>query len=776
MKRVGVVKGDLAFVLPFIAFAFFVIGNAAVHLVRSPPESWTLVLAVIASVIICGPFHVGIGYDRGFPQAGVSIVILAIQPMNGATFAGVGVWAVGVLVAQIILKRSVWRGLYATGLASVGGVAFVATRAGLESLGVWLIPSLFVATAAYYAVMLLGEFARQWGRAEVDRGVSAASVKPSRVVLLVFLVGTAMSLMHFIDATVIGWLEGDPAVRRSSFIVLLTGSVFYVLAQRTRSEDIEERLNAVVDAAIELPREHAEALGLALQRRTREIVRANEVELRPSGPGPDEIGAPVRLESGPEQYLVASRKLGGGPFSRDDERAIESLAHLATEAARVQSEVDTLEHRANSDPLTGLPNYGAFQHALTEANEHRPYHEGIALLFIDLDNFKKLNDNLGHSAGDALLQAIASRLERASGGGDFVSRVGGDEFVVIFTGLVSVDQAKESADRVIDAVSEALELEGHNLHPVVSAGLAFSSHREIDAQSLVEDADRTMLQAKQQRRRGSDVERSTVSISTHRSTRLNEIVARAIADNRLMLAFQPIVDMSTGKVWAFEALTRYMDPELGPISAPSLIARAKRLGLMNELTRQVITKALDAAEEFRDVVPSIDCMTVNLELGQISDVQLGPYIREAARNHPNIKLCIELNERSLRTMSDELRRDAELLQAAGVIIALDDYGSDDSLVGALVHFPMDILKIDKSLISNLGDVRQQEVIKALQGFGDNLGHTVIVEGIEDRAAAETLQALGVRDAQGYFYGRPIAAPLVMDRLRKHGDAADITTA
>jgi EAL domain-containing protein (putative c-di-GMP-specific phosphodiesterase class I) len=264
-----------------------------------------------------------------------------------------------------------------------------------------------------------------------------------------------------------------------------------------------------------------------------------------------------------------------------------------------------------------------------------------------------------------------------------------------------------------------------------------------------------------------------VSIAAHRSTRTNDIVARAIRDNKLLLAFQPIVSIDQGKIWAFEALVRYVDPELGPISPPSLVARAKSLGLMNELTKQVVTKALEAAEEFRRLEPGIRCMTVNVELGQISEDELGPFIRDAARAHPDLSLCIELNEHSLRSVTADLRRDAKLMQDAGILIALDDYGSDDSSVGALVRIPMDILKIDKGLIDDLGDVRQREVIKALQGFGDNLGFTTVVEGIENQSMVDVIVELGVRSAQGYYYGRPISFARTMDRLRRGGTRATL---
>ncbi len=765
---------DRVFAAPFIVIAVAAVVIGVVALAGSEPKSWTLVLTVIASVIICGPFQLRIGYDRGYPVVGVSIVMLAIEPMHGAPFLGICVWAIGVLISQTIMRRNLVHACYLTGVSTLGACAFVGVRIGFAALGIWFVAAFVLATAAYYSVFLIVEFVRQRTRSASDRSVITSAVRPLRVLVVICIVAAAAILINYVDASVISWLEGDPNVSLTPFVVLLAGSIFYVLAQRSRSDDVEARLHAVVDAAIEFPRQSGEALAGVLRDRAQAIVHADEVELRGGAPERREIGAPVRVESGVDQFLVASGKVGGGTFSRDDERTLSTLAHLATEAARMQEEVDTLEQRANSDPLTGLPNYGAFQKALVEANEHRPYHEGIALLFLDLDNFKKLNDNYGHRAGDELLCAIARRLQRAAGGGDFVSRVGGDEFVVILTGLVSIDQAKDSADQIVAALSEQIDLEGHLMRPVVSAGLAFSSHREIDAQSLVEDADRTMLHAKRTRRQGSVVESSSVSVSSHRSTRLNEIVARAIRDNRLMLAFQPIVDMSTNRLWAFEALTRYVDPELGPISAPSLIARAKSLGLMNELTQQVIRKALEAAEQFRAIEPSVECMTVNLELGQISENQLGPFIREAAQAYPEIKLCIELNERSLRTVTDDLRHDAERLQRAGVLLALDDYGSDDSVVGALVHFPMDILKIDKGLIDNLDDARQREVVKALQSFGDNLGHTVIVEGIESRAMADILIGLGVRDAQGYYFGRPVSLALTLDRLRRRGIVADIS--
>ncbi len=776
----GAMKRETTFMAAFAAFAIGTAICAVTQLPGASPESWTLVITVLVGVIVCSPLQFHVGRSSMFPLVGVSVVMLAIPPFEPRPWLSVCTWVIGLGIAQLLLRRNPLHALYLTGLSGCAAIAYMAVRVGLADLGLWSGLGvgdglgLLLGTAVYYAVFVTGELLRR-SLQQRDANVLASSTELSfgRLGLIVLAVSGAEIAMRLVDSRVIPWLEHNPELTRAPFVVLLTALLCYVLAQRLRAVEGKRRLDAVVAAAIELPQESGAKLAAALGKRACELVRATHAEVRDQAPTRGEIGARVRLEPGCEQFLVATRKIGGTAFSREDERALESLAHLANEAARIQHEVNTLEQRANSDPLTGLPNYGAFQKALVHANEFRLYHEGIALLFIDLDNFKRLNDTHGHRAGDELLREIAKRLERASGGGDFVSRVGGDEFVVILTGLVSIEQAKESAEQIIAAVGERMFLEGQDVRPAVSAGLAFSHHRELDAQTLVEDADRTMLQAKRSRHENGGAGNS-VSVSSRRSTRTNDIVARAIESRRLTLAYQPIVRLDTGRIWAFEALVRYVDPELGPISPPSLVARAKSLGLMNELTRQVITQALTAASEFHRLDPELATMTVNLELTQISEDQLGPFIREAAAAHPEVNLCVELNERSLRDVTDELRRDAERLQQAGVTIALDDYGSDDSSVGALVHFPMNILKIDKSLISNLGDVRQREVVKALQSFGDSLGRTTVVEGVEDAGMAEVLAELGVQNAQGYYYGRPIPAALTIARIKRWGVRSVVT--
>ncbi|SMQ59851.1 EAL domain-containing protein [Agreia sp. VKM Ac-1783] len=765
---------DRIFASPFVVLAVAALVYAIVGVVVGSPYSWTEELVTVLGCIMCAHLRMPSGRIGGLPMLGVAAALLSIPQARPDYLLTVAVWAVGIMISQLIVLRNVVVALYVVGISVVSGLAFVVVHNELARAGVWSVVAYTLATLAYFVIALVLEFVRNRGRWNVDHSFGVSALSPMRIAGSVVLVAAVSTAMNAVDSTVIPWLERDSEARLSPLVLLLAATLFLVIAQRTKFRRVHQLLGGVVTAAVDLPWATEVGLRKALELRAKMVLRASETEVRTAPPGPGEMGSRVRLESGLDEYIVASRRLGAPPLGGEEQQALTALAHMASETVRIQNDVDSLERRANSDPMTGLPNYGAFQSALVEANENRSYHSGIAVLFIDLDNFKKLNDSRGHHTGDELLKAVAARLRNSVGVRDFVSRIGGDEFVVILTELQTVDQSKDIADTIIREINMPLMLDGQEFRPVVSAGLAFSGHREIDAQLLVVDADRSMLQVKRSRRHGGTLDGSSVSVASHRSTRTNDIIARAITENRLTLAFQPIVSIDQGRIWAFEALVRYIDPELGPISPSSLVARAKSLGLMDELTRQVVVKAMDAAEKFHAVEPSIACMTVNLDLGQISEDHLGPFIRAVAGSHPNVSMCIELNERSLRSVTDDLRREAEAMQDAGVIIALDDYGSDDSSVGALVRFPMDILKIDKSLIDDLGDVRQREVIKALQGFGDNLDYTMIVEGIESPDMVDVMVELGVRSAQGYYFGRPQSFRQTMDRIRKFGTAAVIS--
>ncbi|MCU1475548.1 MAG: hypothetical protein JWQ64_241, partial [Subtercola sp.] len=738
------------------------------------PTDFLYLAALFVSTALVTDFRLPVGRLSSLPSVSPAVALLATANLSDQFFIALAVWTLGFICGALFNSRDVIVSVYATGLASLGALGWCLVMASTPSTG-WLpLVMPFVATLVYLVIVIAVEFARQGGRWGKGGRWGVSELSARRLLgILVVISGLAIAISFTYVAVYPLLLEADQNHHGAGLLVVVAGAIF-AIARVRQLRGLQRRLKGLTDAALTLPWNHGDDLGAILIERAETAVSADSIVVRQSPPGPNEIGYIVRLAPDAEAFVVATRELSGTPFSREDDRVLEALAHLATEAARVTQDMADLTLRANSDSLTGLPNYNAFGRALIHANENRPYSGAIAVLFIDLDSFKQLNDRHGHHIGDAMLVTVAERLSLTTRPHDVVARIGGDEFVVILTGVKSLAEAKSIAERITEKTSEAFTVEGIDLRPLLSVGLAYSAHRETDAGSLVIDADRSMLAVKKSRHQGGPAAESTINISPHRSARINDIVVDAIDNEKLSVVFQPIVNMVENRIWAFEALVRYTDPELGAISPGALVERAKSLGRMDELTRQVMAKAMSGARAIQLIEPSIATIAVNLEVGQITDDHVGAFAKEIVQRYPAISLCLELNERSLRHVTDDLRAQAQVLRDLGVIIALDDYGSENSSVGSLVRIPMDILKLDRSLIDDATDNRQREVVKALQGFSDALDYLTIVEGIETAETAALLRGVGVRNAQGFYYGVPATYEQVIARLSKYGTAAVVS--
>ena len=712
------------------------------------------------------------------------VVVLALEPVFSPVSA-LGLACLGVLLFALLRTRCIEVALYASGLVGSAGLVLVGIRLAIEPLHLPLFLVTVVGVLGYLLTVLVIEAVRHHAsepRPNFDYSYYAPRVACLVSCYAVFCAVTAVWAHTITDAR-------NPVLAAvGSLLPLALIAAGAILLFRTQA--MRDRLAGVVAGVIALnatnhfsttggqvtpitiaPADISSDLAEVLLTAVRDTIGVEAVSIRSEPAGRGEIDAPLTISAGDGQYVVASRDVMDVPFTADDRRALTALAHSADLVFTARESIGGLTIRANTDPLTGLPNYGAFQDALANINDRRGYSEALAVLFIDLDDFKRMNDRYGHQAGDEILSEVGSRLSAVMRPYDVVARVGGDEFVVILTRLSSLAEAKAIAECIMEATSEPLAVSGAVLNPILSIGLAYSAHRETDVNQLLRDADRSMLAIKKSRRRGSPAHESSINISGHRSSQMNDIVARAIDEDLLELAFQPIVSLVTGQIWAFEALVRYSDPELGPLSPPSLVEKAKSLGRLDALTRQVALKAMAAAADFRLIEPSIVCMTVNVEAGQILPQRVGAFVTDLAERYPGISLCLELNERSVARVSTAIRAQADHLRDLGIMIALDDYGSQDSSVDALVRMPMDILKIDKSLVDDLDDVRQREVLTALQGFGDNLEYSMIVEGVENEAMAEHLSLLGIRSAQGFHYGVPRSFEKTLARLEEFGAAA-----
>ena len=779
-------------------FAVAVVATGVAAGLTAPPPSIVSCLVFMISVGVTAVYQLPIGRAPGIPPFGVAIALLVMGTNSPNPALVVGLWALAYFASKAFISRSPWIALQWTGVASLGAVAFLVVSRSLISAGVWPIVAIMLGIAAHLLVVLAVEFVRDAGRWNVDQTVGVGGISPIRLAAVFALCSAVGVIVHVTSTGVLGFVDGSEEslrLARETVPLLIIALLFYGAAKRRQTRSSERRLSGVVDAARALPWDVLRDPKETMVEFARRAIDASHFEVRRTPPGRNEIGArfssidstdpqlnPDSIQADddgveqehqqdavePPEYLIASRTSGGVPFTPDDELALDAIGHIASETARVRGAYDTLLDRVDRDSLTGLPNYNSFQRSLARLNEDRSYASGIAVLFIDLDQFKRLNDTEGHHIGDEVLATVATRLRASVRPHDFVARVGGDEFVVILTKLQSLAESKSVADHIVANVGMPATLGGREYRPLVSVGLAYSGHQETDPQSIVVDADHSMLSIKKSRRQGGPAFESSIGISPHRSSRINEIVAKAIDDDLLNVVYQPIVNTVEDKIWAFESLVRYTHPELGRISTSSLIEKAKGLGRMDLLTKQVIATSLKSAREFRKVVPTITMMTINLEVEQIRDEHVGAFLKEIVPQYPDVTLCLELNERSTKDIDDDLRAQAEHFRQLGMLIALDDYGSEASSVGALVRIPMDILKIDRSLVDNLDDTRQREVVRALQGFGDAFDYSTVVEGIETQDAVDVLVGIGVRHAQGFFYGRPVPFAQTISRLKAYG--------
>ncbi|PPH25536.1 putative bifunctional diguanylate cyclase/phosphodiesterase [Rathayibacter toxicus] len=747
------------------------IGNSAASLVAVPPASWAFVVAFGVAVTLTASLRIGIGNRSGIPMVGLGVTLLVIVQPYEDPLPLLGIWTAATVIAQLAQTGSAMVTAYVSGLGALAACSYLAVFQELRTL-VCEPLALLVATAVFLLIVFVIDFARQrvlWG---TGWRFGVGALLPRRVGLFFALLWSLASVIWYLDSTVLPVLAGQATDEQSPMLVLVIAAVIFSVAKRIEVRRVRRRLTGVLDAALELPWGGVSEVERAAAAHARTSIDADTIEVRDEPASGTEIGSAMLLPGGRTHYLVASKQVSAVPFGVEDEQILDALAHMATDTLGARDSVESLRRYVDRDPLTGLPNQRAFQSALATFNRERRPFEGIAVLFIDLDDFKNLNDGRGHHVGDKMLCLVGQRLCTVAEEGGFAARVGGDEFVLILRGLCSSEDARHRAQALIQELSAPEAVAGDTLAPVVSVGVAFSAYEEPDPSTIVIEADRAMLAVKRGRGRAGRERSSTMDVTSVQVDPLQEAAARAVRDSGLDLVYQPIVDLNTGHIWAFEALVRVEDPVLGAIEPSALIAQLRGLDLLDDLTVQVVEKAMSAAVSFRNTGSGVDYMAVNVDLEQLAAERLGNYLAEMPRRFPGIRLCVELNERSLNVADDALRAQAQRLRDAGVMIALDDYGAEGSSASAVATFPLDILKLDRTLITELAvEQRQREIVRAMQAFAVAVGVRAIVEGVESEETVTLLRELGVTDVQGYVFGLPGTRRGVEHRLVTLGSLA-----
>ena len=452
------------------------------------------------------------------------------------------------------------------------------------------------------------------------------------------------------------------------------------------------------------------------------------------------------------------------------ERLVAVTMHDVTERRRTQL---ALRHQATHDPLSGLPNRAMLKAELSTAIASVATDgQQVALLVLDLDRFKEVNDTLGHDAGDHMLGVVAERLRSTVGAADLVARLGGDEFAVMLTNDVTTDRATAVADDIAVALQAPLRIDGTSVQPGVSIGIALLPTHATAAETLLQRADVAMYLAK---RAGSPWRLYTAEadrFSLRRLALLGELRG-ALDRDELGVVYQPKVSLDSGACAGVKALVRWHHPEHGTLFPTEFVELAETSGLVDAMTRTVIRTAIldwtgwDAAGVDLDVA-------VNLSVRNLHDAELPRWLDLLLREHafePR-RLILELTESEVM---DDHHRDTgvvEQLGAMGVRLAIDDFGTGFSSLSHLRTLPVDEIKIDRSFVANMASsAHDAVVVESIIELGHNLDIEVVAEGVEDRTTRERLAALGCDRAQGFLIHRPLNAEQVVPFVRELESAA-----
>ncbi|MGN6871892.1 MAG: putative bifunctional diguanylate cyclase/phosphodiesterase [Solirubrobacteraceae bacterium] len=472
--------------------------------------------------------------------------------------------------------------------------------------------------------------------------------------------------------------------------------------------------------------------------------------------------------SGPVTFSTRARHANGEwrhleviADNRLDDPAVQGIVLSMRDVTARQALEEELRHQAFHDALTGLANRALFEehliHALARARRH---HQPAAVLFLDLDDFKTINDSLGHEAGDELLRAVAIRIAGVVRADDTAARLGGDEFAVLVETFEDEHDAHAIASRMLAAVAEPFDVAGRELRVSVSVGLAFSDG-SVGVRELMRDADTAMYAAK-------DAGKNTVRIfetGMHRRVvdrlELTGELQQAIEREQFELEYQPVVNLQTGAIYGAEALVRWSHPERGRVAPSDFIPLAEETGLIVPLGSWILRTACEQASRWNRDMPGRPPITigVNVSTRQLHDPAFPDLVRDilASTGVAPSSLALEITESLLPQDGAAVIEQLAQLSALGVHVAVDDFGTGYSALSRLHHFPIDTVKIDRSFITGVeDDSGKVQLVQGIVSLAESLNLVVVAEGIELPGQLEQLRGMRAHYGQGYLFSPPVA--------------------
>ena len=725
-------------------------GNSLVPAILGIPL--IVLIARYPMVLDNGKYGIEVGFDST-----ILMFLLCTIDLDDA----IVLWSFGVIITQVTSGKRLSSKLFNIGVGILAGScsAGVLALARGEALGT---PRELVAVALAAAAYFTTDFVLSAG------SVAIAADTPVRNQLL--QPGTLVAIACFVPFDTLGYLAA--VVHRTApwwtLSLLVVPVVTLLVASRalTRGRENARRLTVLFDAAVRaqtLSSPHQ--LVDSLLEDARALVRLSDVPLRSEPPGLGEIGAEVHRE-GRSQWIVGQATERARSTVAADEQALRAVAAIASEAFARLELTAGMVHVARHDPLTDLPNRGILLDRLSQAlRAGRRNGTRVALIFLDLDGFKPVNDRFGHAAGDAVLVELAGRLLGCVREDDTVARLGGDEFAILIEDAdrVPVDVL---CDRVLAAVQEGVTVGAQRVPLGASIGLAYGDGTGT-ASALLRQGDLAMYEAKALGK-GRWV-RYESSIGRARLERLELVdnLGQAVSDGEIAVVYQPVIDTQTGRIHGAEALARW-SRDGTPVPPDQFINIAEETGMIVPLGELILDQVVADAAAIRDAAGDRFVLGVNISASQLRHPGFVSAVDSAARAMRGTQLLLEITERqgidADPVVLDAMHRIAEL----GVQFAVDDFGVGFSSISYLHSLPAQVIKIDASLSRDIDrDERADALLRSVTLMGRSLGLSVVVEGIERQTQLDRLLADGSgRYAQGFLLHRPMPLADLLDELRR----------
>ena len=474
----------------------------------------------------------------------------------------------------------------------------------------------------------------------------------------------------------------------------------------------------------------------------------------------------------PETYISMANDRQGWisvslrPQYEADRKVIGVIVHIRDFTDRKRAE-QQIEYQAYHDALTGLANRRLFQEHLTLAIALAQRRTGLlAVLFLDLDHFKIINESLGHTMGDALLRVVAARLKTHVREGDVIARVGGDEFTIVLQELKKKEDIPAIAQKVLKAIADPIDVEGHRLYATASIGIAVYPEDGLDAETLLKNADNAMYRAKAEGRNTYQMSTEELSRSMQERLTLESGLHQAIERNEFEVYYQPQIDITNMKIVGMEALLRWRHPERGMMLPGSFIGVAEERGFITAIGDWVLRTACMQARLFRDAGYPSFRVAVNISARQFRDATLAESIENALQDtglNPE-SLELEITESVAMENVDLTLQQLARLRRTGITIAIDDFGMGHSSLSYLKRFPIDALKIDRNFVEELPDrVQDAAIVRSVIELAQGLNLRVVAEGVETKQQLDFLKKQNCREVQGFYFGFPVP-PLEFQKL------------